>query len=83
MKFYIKAFHDLNIFCPTFNRGPGRQLYTLLTEKLTFNHLDYHLTRRKEPGSLVREEDTDKGIWDNFYHLLGELLCTVDGLELV
>ena len=33
-KFYIKAFYDLNIFCLTFNKGPGRQFYTPLTEKL-------------------------------------------------
>ena len=34
-KFKIQAFYDLNIFCLTFYKGPGKQFYTPLTEKLT------------------------------------------------
>ena len=65
------------------NTGGFTTMNVILGEEdVDWDSRDYHLTRRKEPGSLVGEEDTDKGIWDNFYHLLGELLCTVDGLEL-
>ena len=53
-KFYIKAFYDLNILCLTFNKGPGRQFYTPLTEKLILREVIFFGQRTHFWGKKYR-----------------------------